>query len=45
VVIIVVSVALVMIVLTADGLEAWPFLISRSRDRSSPAVADLGEGP
>jgi hypothetical protein len=32
VVIIVVSVALLMMVMTADWLAAWPFLIRRSRD-------------
>jgi len=32
VVIVVVSVALLMMVMTADWLNAWPFLISRSRD-------------
>jgi hypothetical protein len=32
VVIVVVSVALLMMVMTADWLDAWPFLIGRSRD-------------
>jgi hypothetical protein len=32
VVIVVVSVALLMMVMTADWLDAWPFLIVRSRD-------------
>jgi hypothetical protein len=32
VVIVVVSVALLMMVMTADWLNAWPFLIGRSRD-------------
>ena len=32
VVIVVVSVALLLMVMTADWLDAWPFFISRSRD-------------
>jgi hypothetical protein len=32
VMIVVVSVALLMMVMTADWLDAWPFLIGRSRD-------------
>jgi hypothetical protein len=32
VVIVVVSIALLMMVMTADWLDAWPFLIGRSRD-------------
>ena len=32
VVIVVVSIALLMMVMTADWLDAWPFLIARSRD-------------
>jgi hypothetical protein len=33
VVVVVVSVALLMMVMTADWLDTWPFLIGRSRDR------------